>query len=334
MGHYVYRYMHPDYPWLYVGKTDNSLETRIRTHNGSNSDNISRDYKELLLESTVYYIELENSLQTTYVEKLLIDKYKPYLNKLDKIDQSNCPIEFGSLHWKKFVPKPELPVIKKNKDDNKQVVVVEKVLEIEKPSYKLTKKEEKEQSYLDFYRSGYYDYQAEIESIFDNGTLATEYNKDIYKLLFQPNASEFINYNKRNRNSSDKQLHFWGVGYNLFGEPIYFRLDGSRAFIGKSPNEYSDSFKVCYTTAEGFKELIHIMKPFGGVFGVSKRDYELFLEYYKTKKEEIISGKVQTSGNEKRVLEKYDEKIKELTDTIKIIEESNFENPLKGDINE
>ena len=85
MGHYVYRYMHPDYPWLYVGKTDVSLESRINSHSSNLNDNISREFLPLLSEASVYYIELENSLQTTYIEKLLIDKYNPFLNKADKI---------------------------------------------------------------------------------------------------------------------------------------------------------------------------------------------------------------------------------------------------------
>lgn len=108
MGHYVYRYMHPDYPWLYVGKTDTSLETRIRTHDTDKNDNISREYLPLLKESIVLYIELQNSLQTTYIEKLLIDKYKPTLNKADKIE-TECPIEFSIPKWRKYIRKFEIP---------------------------------------------------------------------------------------------------------------------------------------------------------------------------------------------------------------------------------
>lgn len=108
MGHYVYRYMHPDYPWLYVGKTDASLETRIRTHDTDKNDNISREYLPLLKESVVLYIELQNSLQTTYIEKLLIDKYKPTLNKADKVE-AECPIDFSIPKWKKYIRKFEIP---------------------------------------------------------------------------------------------------------------------------------------------------------------------------------------------------------------------------------
>lgn len=107
MGHYVYRYMHPDYPWLYVGKTDTSLETRIKTHDTDKNDNISREYLPLLKESVVLYIELQNSLQTTYIEKLLIDKYKPTLNKADKVEEE-CPIDFSIPKWKKYIRKSDV----------------------------------------------------------------------------------------------------------------------------------------------------------------------------------------------------------------------------------
>ena len=102
MGNYIYRYMHPDYPWLYVGKNNNELKTRINQHDRSNADNIDREYKTLLLESTVYYIELDNATQTNYVEQYLIDKYKPFLNKNCKTDSTlNLTMELPK--WKKMI---------------------------------------------------------------------------------------------------------------------------------------------------------------------------------------------------------------------------------------
>ena len=32
MSTYVYNYVHPDYPWLYVGKADTSAKDRINAH--------------------------------------------------------------------------------------------------------------------------------------------------------------------------------------------------------------------------------------------------------------------------------------------------------------
>lgn len=101
MGHYVYRYIHPDYPWLYVGKTDDDLAKRIKTHQTCNTDNIERKYLELLNESSIYYIELNSSVQTDYIEKMLIDKYKPLLNKKDK-NGAACKIEITIPKWEKF----------------------------------------------------------------------------------------------------------------------------------------------------------------------------------------------------------------------------------------
>lgn len=114
MGHYVYRYMHPDYPWLYVGKTDDDLAKRIKTHQTCSTDNIERKYLDLLNESSIYYIELNSSVQTDYVEKILIDKYKPFLNKKDK-NGATCEIEIVLPKWKKFniqVSNVKSPVLK------------------------------------------------------------------------------------------------------------------------------------------------------------------------------------------------------------------------------
>ncbi len=101
MGHYVYRYVHKDYPWLYVGKTDTDLITRLNTHMRSKDDNISRDYLPLLKASKIQYIELNSSTQSDYVEKLIIDKYKPTLNKKDKNGAVPC-IDFTLPEWKDF----------------------------------------------------------------------------------------------------------------------------------------------------------------------------------------------------------------------------------------
>lgn len=108
MSYYVYRYIHPDYPWLYVGKTAN-LKARIYQHDNCATDNIGEEYKELLKESTVYYIELANPNQGTYIEKMLIDKYKPFLNKVDKTADES-PVTFSLPKWQKFLRRNELEV--------------------------------------------------------------------------------------------------------------------------------------------------------------------------------------------------------------------------------
>ena len=104
--YYVYRYVHPDFPYLYVGKTKN-LVNRIYEHDYSKNDNIDRKYETLLQESSVYYIEFNNSTQMSAVELFLIDKYKPYLNKKDKFDGESA-IDINLPRWKKYIRKFEL----------------------------------------------------------------------------------------------------------------------------------------------------------------------------------------------------------------------------------
>ena len=77
---YVYVYMHPEHPYLYVGRTCD-LEKRIKSHDTSDNDNISREYERLLQDASVWYIPLQNKAESTIVEAYLINKYKPYLNK-------------------------------------------------------------------------------------------------------------------------------------------------------------------------------------------------------------------------------------------------------------
>ena len=56
MSYYIYRYIHPDYAWLYVGQTVD-IKGRIKSHDYSNTDNIDREYTDLLQEATVLYFE-------------------------------------------------------------------------------------------------------------------------------------------------------------------------------------------------------------------------------------------------------------------------------------
>ena len=308
MGHYVYRYMHPDYPWLYVGKTDSDLCVRIRTHQNSIGDNISREFLPLLKEATVYYIELENSLQTTYVEKILIDKHKPYLNKLDKIEDSTCPLEIGKIEWKKFEFPPRVTVVEKP-----TIRTIKEVETIKEPVYvyrNLTKDQEKRLSMLCYYESECDNWRREFASIKETGMIASSYNESVHGRMFQPNASDFINYYKRNRGNSSKALHFLGIGHDCFGKTLYFDFDDGRASIAYSSNHYYENIKSAYVDAEGFKEIVHIMQVLGGVYGVSKRDYELFLNYFEDRKERNGSTTY------------CDEKIKALKETISLIEEN------------
>lgn len=105
--YYVYRYYHPDYPFLYVGITDN-MRNRINSHEHNNSDNIPREYSELLRKSDIYYITLPNKHRAKWIESYLIDAEKPFLNKQEK---NNCEFDLDlqiNISWKKYNRNEEL----------------------------------------------------------------------------------------------------------------------------------------------------------------------------------------------------------------------------------
>lgn len=89
MGHYVYQYLHPIYGHLYCGRTCN-LHKRIYEHNNCKNDNIPNEYKSLLRESVIMYIELSNKAQEIAVEAYCIDKFKPFLNKALNYSNDEC----------------------------------------------------------------------------------------------------------------------------------------------------------------------------------------------------------------------------------------------------
>lgn len=80
MGHYVYRYIHPLHPWLYVGKCNSNLRDRINKHESDPSDNISREHLKELKESTIYFVELDSEAESALVERYLINEHSPMLN--------------------------------------------------------------------------------------------------------------------------------------------------------------------------------------------------------------------------------------------------------------
>ena len=80
MGYYVYRYIHPLYPWLYVGKCNTNLRERLNKHESDSSDNIDRAHLKELKESSVYFIELDSEEESALVERYLISEHSPTLN--------------------------------------------------------------------------------------------------------------------------------------------------------------------------------------------------------------------------------------------------------------
>jgi predicted GIY-YIG superfamily endonuclease len=119
MGNYVYQYLHPEYGHLYCGRTSN-LDKRIYEHNNRKSDNIPRKYEKLLKESIIMYIELNNKAQEISAEAYCIDKYKPYLNKSLKCNNTDSVLEMKLPKWKiydeeKFRYNEQLSMIREEK---------------------------------------------------------------------------------------------------------------------------------------------------------------------------------------------------------------------------
>ena len=114
---YVYRYIHPNYPWLYVGRT-NDLARRIHEHDEEITDNIDKKYKKLLLESFVVYTELDNKAQSIALKNYLIDVYKPTLNKYNKYYGKSI-FNIYDINWKKYIRTADFSCFTSDNKNNK-----------------------------------------------------------------------------------------------------------------------------------------------------------------------------------------------------------------------
>ncbi len=105
MGHYVYKYVYNG-EIVYIGKNDTDLISRIKQHE---KENKFLPY----IFSDIYYITLENKVETRIMETMLINRYKPKLNIADKANGTGLAIEFTEPHWEKY---EEKNFIKQNKE--------------------------------------------------------------------------------------------------------------------------------------------------------------------------------------------------------------------------
>lgn len=97
MGNYVYKYVF-DNQIIYIGKNDTNLQERIIAH--------QREEKfKPYIESDIYYIEVKNKAESSGLEKLLINKYKPLLNIVDKYETTS-DIQFEEPEWNLFTFHP------------------------------------------------------------------------------------------------------------------------------------------------------------------------------------------------------------------------------------
>ena len=92
MGHYVYKYVLDD-EIVYIGKNDTDLHSRIYQHT-------LEDKFQPVKDAQIYYIELQNSVESRVMEELLINKYKPVLNIVSK--QRGLSISFEEPPWREY----------------------------------------------------------------------------------------------------------------------------------------------------------------------------------------------------------------------------------------
>lgn len=88
--HGIYKYV-VDNEIIYIGKTDASFNSRIKCH-------AKEDKFKKFPMAKIYYFLTGNSTETMLYEKLLINKYQPVLNVVDRHDIS-FGIPFGEPEW-------------------------------------------------------------------------------------------------------------------------------------------------------------------------------------------------------------------------------------------
>lgn len=110
--HGVYRYLTKDNQYLYVGKTDRSIRSRIVAHK------IEPKFQNLP-EYKVEYVILSNAVESDCIEKFLINKYKPILNDKDKVSGLTADINIENLKWRPY----ETYEFKKNESFSRNVTM-------------------------------------------------------------------------------------------------------------------------------------------------------------------------------------------------------------------
>nr|WP_312985311.1 nucleotide excision repair endonuclease [Clostridioides sp.] len=97
---YVYRFLNEQSETIYIGKSK-ILDKRLRIHftKGHLSGDCYKETKE------IQYIEVPSEIDSLLYELILINKYMPKYNKLDKVDDNKISlfnIENLEEHWKKY----------------------------------------------------------------------------------------------------------------------------------------------------------------------------------------------------------------------------------------
>jgi len=82
MSNFLYRFLNTQGVIIYVGKTQN-IENRMKTHFSSEGHLPKSCYEDV---AKIEYIELHNKVEMDILELYFINKWKPFFNKKDKMD--------------------------------------------------------------------------------------------------------------------------------------------------------------------------------------------------------------------------------------------------------
>lgn len=98
--HGVYKYVYNG-EVVYVGKTDaeNGFEKRINVH---------KNEHELFNKSEIYVHECKDKTETDSLETILINAYKPILNKMKLYDYEIEPPKLNWVNWKTYLIKDKI----------------------------------------------------------------------------------------------------------------------------------------------------------------------------------------------------------------------------------
>ena len=108
--HAIYKYV-KDGEIVYIGKTDSSLESRIKSHR--------KEQKFIKMGNmSIQYFHLKNSTETDIYEKVLINRYQPVLNDVHR-NEEYTDIKLTEPEW---LPYKEKEVLEDDKKDKKSEV--------------------------------------------------------------------------------------------------------------------------------------------------------------------------------------------------------------------
>lgn len=92
----VYRFKNKEDKIIYVGKTKNGMDSRMKIHFSKNGHLDSTCYKEV---NTIEYIKLNSQIDMDIKELYYINKYKPKYNTISKYDSNNTCIDLSEDEW-------------------------------------------------------------------------------------------------------------------------------------------------------------------------------------------------------------------------------------------